>query len=75
MADVKFPNISQNNNNSFVGGDKLNQSAVYKSNPNNLSEYGDNSGNRNGNDARSQSFHSGRIGTGGNGTSIMNAKK
>ncbi len=69
MADVKFPNISQSNNNSFVDTRPIRNNA-------NLSEYNDQNGIRNGHDARSQSFNSGRLGSGNaNGTSIMNAKK
>ena len=68
MADVKFPNIAQSNNNSFVDT-RANRMG-------NLSEYNDQNNIRNGADARSQSFNSGRLGSGnGNGTSIMNAKK
>ncbi len=65
MADVKFPNIAQNNNNSFVA----------PANRNNLEEYNDSAPARN--DNRSQSFNSGRGGT-GNGfgsKSVVNAKK
>lgn len=71
MADVKFPDIAQSNNNSFVAPSNA-------FNKNNLSEYGDSSVKRNGNDVRSQSFHSGRAGTSNGlsgGKSIMNAKK
>ncbi|CDW87895.1 UNKNOWN [Stylonychia lemnae] len=70
MADVKFPNISQSNNNSFVDGRGL-------KNGGGLGEYDDQQAMRNGGDVRSQSFHSGRGGTGPGlaGQSIMNAKK
>ena len=46
MADVKFPNISQSNNNSFVDTRPIRNNA-------NLSEYNDQNGIRNGHDARS----------------------
>ena len=70
MADVKFPNISQSNNNSFVAERP-------SKNGHGLGEYEDNSGNRNGNDVSSQSFHSGRAGTGAGliGSTVMGAKK
>ena len=69
MADVKFPNIAQSNHNSFV------ESKPIRNNGGNLSEYGDVSAVRNAHDVRSNSFHSGRKGTGNAGISIMNAKK
>lgn len=46
MADVKFPNISQSNNNSFVD-------TRPSKNGNILGEYDDQQALRNGNDARS----------------------
>lgn len=55
MADVKFPNISQSNNNSFVAERPSNGLGG-------LADYNDGNGQRNGNDVRSQSFHSGRAG-------------
>jgi hypothetical protein len=50
MADVKFPNISQSNNNSFVADRPSNNlNGVGGA----LGDYGEGQGQRNGNDGRS----------------------
>lgn len=59
MADVKLPNISNSNNNSFIEPKSKGHG-----------DYEDSSSKRNGGDGRSQSFHSGR-GISGPGMSQM----
>ncbi len=61
MSDVKFPEIAQSNNNSFIDGRGLGGTSK-QLHGNNEYQDGSSTNKRNQNDIRSQSFHSSRDG-------------